>query len=579
MNIISLHSLSYYLSKQNKIVYHFFITNTYDRNRKGGGSVHYENRNFNQIYDYIIVGSGPTGAIMAKTLSDNQNNSVLLIEAGDNNMNEIPILTSSAETWQYFPQYFWQGRTVRQFYANNRAFNWTTGRTLGGGSSVNGAQYVRPSPQVLEQWESVFGPLWSPEQATHYFTQLENYNGFTNDSAVHGYQGRIHIRQTPVEVPAITEKLVNAISQGTNFPVILDYNDPNTPIGAFYRWQLYQYSDGKRVSAATSFLSHDIMTPDGIGVNGRRLQVFFRTTALKIIINELHEAIGVSFLKEGSHQNAYARKYVIISAGINSSQLLMLSGIGPYETLTNHHIPVVVDNPNVGKNLLNHVLNTASFTVNLNDLPELQNDPFSLYQGGAFLPYPNTSINRRGVQLIGYISNNLLNLLIINLLPISRGQIIIQNNDPLKIAHADYGYLNNALDIEVIKDIFRYYIRNIADQLAAIDPAYRLVSPSYDIINDDLLLENYIRGNVGINYHEQCFNRMAPLQQGGVVDSLGRVYGVNRLIVADSSIIPYPIDSNNSATTYLIGYTIANQLLREDIFTKSYPYPNYHYFT
>lgn len=117
--------------------------------------------------------------------------------------------------------------------------------------------------------------------------------------------------------------------------------------------------------------------------------------------------------------------------------------------------------------------------------------------------------------------------------------------------------------MEAIKSIFRYYIVALADSLPSIDPAYRLISPSMDIINDNDKLEAFIRNNVRINYHEQSFNRMAPLEQGGVVDAYGNVYGVDNLIVADTSIIPFTIDANNAATSYLIGYTIANYLLRE----------------
>ncbi len=519
-----------------------------------------QSENTNLEYDYIIVGTGPAGAVMAKTLSDNLENSVLVLEAGDNNTNEIPIKDSSAETWMYSPQYFWQGRTVPQVYAYDKTFSWTTGRTLGGGSSVNGEQYARPTMNVLSQWENLLGPMWSPFQAIHYFTQLENYNGLTDNPEFRGYDGPIDIRQAPEKVPMLTRKFITALEQATGFPIILDYNDPNTPLGPFFRWQLYQQPDGQRESAATAFLSPDIMTPDGFGVNGRRLRVLLKSTALRIIFNN-NEAIGVEYLREGNCENAYARKKVIICAGINSSQLLMLSGIGPVDMLKAAGIPIIFNNPNVGNNLLNQVLNTATFTVNSDDLPELSSDPNSLYYGGAFLPYPNNS-DYRGVQIIGMVSNGQLSVLIISLLPESRGSITIQNDDPLKIVLANYNYFENPYDIEVIKSIFKTYIIQLADHLHSIDPAYQLISPSIEIINDDIRLEDFIRRNVGFNYHEQSFNRMAPLQQGGVVDEYGNVYGVNNLIVADTSIIPFTIDSNNSATSYLIGYTIANYLLR-----------------
>ena len=114
------------------------------------------------------------------------------------------------------------------------------GSLLGGGSSINTEQYVRPTSAVFNEWESLLGPLWSPEQAINNFKKLEKYNGTTDNLDAHGFNGRIDIRQAPVNPTAMAEKLVSAIEQATRFSRILDYNDPNTPLGPFTRWQLYQ---------------------------------------------------------------------------------------------------------------------------------------------------------------------------------------------------------------------------------------------------------------------------------------------------------------------------------------------------
>jgi choline dehydrogenase len=356
-------------------------------------------------FDYIVVGTGPAGAVIAKTLTDDKKTSVLVLEAGENNDKDKPIRDSRFAPEleeKFFPEYFWQGEGVPQSGVDEKTFEWTTGRLSGGGSSINGEQYVRPTPAVLKEWERLLGEMWSPEQAIKSFKQLENFHGKTHSPQIHGFSGRLNIRQTPKNPPNITKKLVSAMEQATGFKKILDYNDPRTPLGPFNRWQLFQKPNGQRESSSTSFLSSDIMTPDGIGVNGRKLRVLYKSTALRIIFKE-RKAVGIEFLKEGEKFQAFARKEVIISAGINSAQLLMLSGIGDSNDLSEVGIPVVFDNPNVGKYLTNHTLNTATFSVNQSDLPELQNDPFSLYNGGAFLPNPLTieGKRRRGVQLIG----------------------------------------------------------------------------------------------------------------------------------------------------------------------------------
>jgi choline dehydrogenase len=152
------------------------------------------------------------------------------------------------------------------------------------------------------------------------------------------------------------------------------------------------------------------MTSDGNGIRGRKLRVFFKSKALRVLFKKKH-AVGVEFLKEGEFVRAYARKKVIISAGINSAQLLMLSGIGPANLLKEANISVIFDNSNVGQNLTNHTLNFAVFTSNHTTNPIAQHTPVphddsnALFTGGAFLPNPTPGAdqNRRGVQLIGPI--------------------------------------------------------------------------------------------------------------------------------------------------------------------------------
>ncbi|GAA4851069.1 GMC family oxidoreductase N-terminal domain-containing protein [Paenibacillus vulneris] len=514
-------------------------------------------------FDYIIVGTGPAGAVLAKTLTDDKRTSVLVLEAGENNDRDKAIRDSSEALEleeHFFPKYFWQGEGVPQKGLDDRAFEWTTGRLSGGGSSINGEQYVRPTPAVLKEWEQLLGPLWSPRRAIRRFKRLEKYNGKTSNKAARGFKGRIDIRQTPTEPTGMTRKLITGIEQATGLPEILDYNDPNTTLGPFTRWQLYQNPDGRRESSSTAFLSSDIMTAGGHGVNGRKLKVIYKSTALRVLFTG-NKAVGVQFLREGRCITASAKKKVIISAGINSAQLLMLSGIGPGKLLKQAGIPVIFNNPHVGKSIRNHTLNFAVFSANPRDHALPANDPNSLYSGGAFLPDPTGAApGRRAVQLIGLGSKGMLTLAILYLRPKSRGSIRIQNNDPLKIVLADEGFIANPEDMEAIKNIFRIYVKNIAAELEAIDPSYKLISPEPDVIDNDSKLEQYIKENFDHNHHQQSFLRMAPLKNGGVVDRRGRVHGVKNLIVADASIIPFTVDGNTSAPTFLIGYTIARQL-------------------
>ncbi|MFF2887394.1 GMC family oxidoreductase [Paenibacillus sp. NPDC057967] len=517
------------------------------------------------FYDYIIVGTGPAGAVIAKLLSDEKKTSVLLLESGENNDKDKPISHSTFAPEleeQYFPNYFWQGEGIPQAGVDDRTFEWTTGRLLGGGSSINGEQYVRYTSAVFKEWENLLGPLWSPARVIRRFKQLEKYNGKTTNTNARAYNGRIDIRQAPVRPTAMAKKLVSAIERATGFPEIVDYNNPRTPLGPFTRWQLYQNPNGRRVSSSTAFLSSDIISPSGRGVRGRRLRLLSNSTVLRVLFSG-KQANGVEFLRDGKCKKAYARKNVIISAGINSTQILMLSGIGPYNMLKQAGITPVFNNPNVGKSLRNHTLNFAVFATNPNDRALPASDPNSLYTGGAFLPEPSgTNPRRRAVQLIGIGSEeNRLSLALIYLRPLSRGSIKIQNKDPLKIVLADEGFLDNPSDMEAVKNIYKVYVRKIASELAAIDSTYQLISPTIDIMNDDAKLEAFIKDNFSHNHHQQSSLRMAPLNKGGVVDRRGHVHGVKKLIVADASIIPFTVDGNTSAASFLIGYTIARQLI------------------
>jgi len=519
------------------------------------------------FFDYIVVGTGPAGAVMAKTLTDDFKTSVLIMEAGDNNDRDVPIRDSrfAPELEEnFFPEYFWQGEGVPQDDVDDRSFEWTTGRLSGGGSSINGEQYVRPTPAVLKEWERLLGPIWSPYRAIESFKELERFFGEAYQPKFHGFRGRLSIRQAPANPPIVTRKLATAFSEATGVRQIEDYNNPLTPIGAFTRWQLFQKPTGERESSSTAFLSPDIVGPDGLGRHGRKLKVLYRSTALKILF-EGRTAVGVEILKEGKKIRAFARKKVIVSAGINSPQLLMLSGIGPADNLQESGIPVVFHNPNVGRFLTNHTLNSAIFSMNQRDAAGVRSDPFALYTGGAFLPNPlGSDENRRGVQLIGSVSEGNLVIAIIFLQPKSRGTIRIQNNDPLKIVLADENFLNDDYDLEAVKAIFRNYIKPIALKLSDIDPSYQLMAPTIETIDDNEALEAYIKENFGHNHHQQSSLRMAPLQEGGVVDASGNVHGVQNLIVADAQIIPFTVDGNTSAAAFLIGYTIAKQLIEED---------------
>lgn len=565
----------------------------------------------NQTYhaDYVIIGAGTAGAVLAKKLSDDKETSVIAIHNGENlngkslikYSRNVPITVLSS-LFHSKPLYM-GGNTVPQSFANDNELLWVLSLPEGGASAVNAGAYVRGTNQVYAQWEAIAGPLWSVERILKTYKELEHYHGETTNPAVRGYHGPLRIRQVQ-DPTAVSQKFTQAIINGLGVPFVLDYNDPATPIGASSQLQYTQRGkNGKfRVSSGNTFLNKKVMTPDGHGLYGRKLTVLFNTFAMKTIW-EGNKAIGVEVLRHGKRKKVFAKKGIIVCAGLYSSAFLMHSGIGPKSVIEGLHIPLKFDNPNVGQGLVDQPHVPTIFSINPNDANILKTNSF--FAQIAMLPSPSETEGRAvrfsagnpltltGDTLYG-INNAVLNLapvkgtgvlksfldltnqnknqnrvanyvfaLVDLLQPLSRGEITIHSSDPFKHPLINPGVLSNLDDLDLYVQAFRFYVGGINDALQAIDPQYKLVIPPPSILNDDILLIEYIKSTIQSNQSYQSHCRMAPLEQGGVVDSTGRVYGVHNLFVADDSIVPQCMDGAPMASAYLIGANIANIILQK----------------
>lgn len=563
--------------------------------------------------DYIVIGVGTAGATISKLLSDDQNTSVIALHTGKNLTQNPDIKYSqnaiftvlSTLTGIDFSQI---GFTPPQPNVDDRELVWAIATPEGGASSINAGAWSRGTDQLYAQWEPIAGPEWSTTKITAIYKSLENYNGATTNPAARGFKGPVDVRQVPTPT-TFDLKFTQAEITATSLPFVLDYNDPATPIGISSQMQNTQSGpDGTiRVSSATAFLNRSVITPDGKGVGSRRLQVKFQSTALRTIWKG-NKAIGVEYFHKGKIKKVYAKKGVIVCGGLYSSAFLMHSGVGPKEVLLPLGIKVKYDNPNVGV-LADQTLLGTIFLTNPNDTPitgsscghlpgNIAFDNFdpsflfnvpkipdsniqqqlidfilcngSLFPGNsifsqiAWLPSPGGDPTIRKIRIS--TSNPIpgLAFAIVDLVqPESRGRITLNSFNPFDAPVISSGMFSNPNDLALYIQAFQIYIKNINNALHAMDQRYELVFPPPAILDDIELLTAFIKEVVAPCQCWQCHCRMAPLNQGGVVNSIGQVYGVENLYVADNSINPVAMDGTPMATGYLIAANIARLLLQQ----------------
>lgn len=565
--------------------------------------------------DYIVIGVGTAGATISKLLTDDPNTSVIALHSG-RNLNEDPdIKYTQNVVFTVFSallgsSFFQTGDTTPQPNADNRRLLWAMGAPEGGTSSTNAGAWARGTDQVYSHWEAIAGPEWSPAKILAIYTSLENYNGLTTNPAAHGFNGPLHVRQVPLaEITAFDQKFSQAVIAATGFPLVLDYNDPNTPIGVSPQLQYTQMGPNGdlRESSATAFLNSSVVTPSGKGVDGRKLEIKYKSRALRTIWNG-NKAVGVEYYHDNKIRKVYANKGVIVCGGLYSSAFLMHSGVGPKDVLEPLGIKVKFDNSNVGNALADQDLLIVAFATNPDDtpivydscgnlpsaisvnslnpsfilsIPAIQNSKYrqqllnaffcsnfafpgnSAFSQISWLPAPggDPTIRQTRITTINPIPG--LAFALCDLVqPQSRGRITINSFNPFDPPVIDDGMFTNPNDLALYVQFFETYIKDINNSLNAMDPEYELIFPLPEVLDDPILLRAFIKEAVVSNQCWQSHCRMAPLDQGGVVDSTGKVYGVSNLYVADDSIVPVAMDGTPMATAYLIAANIARLLLQ-----------------
>lgn len=517
--------------------------------------------------DYVIIGVGTSGGLLAKKLSDNCKNSVIALQNGKN-LTDDPLIKFSegaeitVPALLVGPPLYMNQPTVPQVFANDRELICGNSIIAGGASSINAGVYCLGTDEFYDEWESFGGPNWSAKRIKALFKRLETYRGKTTNPQAHGKRGPLIVLQVS-HPPKVSRVFTDAMVIGTGVPEVLDYNDTRDGVtGACSRVQFTQ--TGKkgqfRESSMTAFLDDSVVTPNGRGVGRRKLRILFEAMALKTLWDG-NKAIGVEYLHKGTVKKVFAKKGVIVCGGLKSSTFLLHSGVGPRNVLEPLGIPVIVDNPNVGQNLTDQPAVRVVFSTNPFD--------YSLVFKGligniASCPAPGGDPNQRKIRLAIIAPVPGLALCTCDLYqPKSVGSISINSSNPLADPVIDLGILSNPEDLQLFMQALQVYIKNINLALQEIDPAYSLIFPDPAILDDPIAVEAFIRENVNTNEHFQSHCRMGSLEQGGVVDGTGHVHGAENLIVCDCSIIPICMNGSPMSFAYLCAENIAELLLSQ----------------
>lgn len=524
------------------------------------------------MFDYIVIGAGSAGCVIASRLTEDPNVNVLLLEAGPRDQNiwlKIPAGLSRVFT---DPTVNWCYTTQPEPCLNNRSIYWPKGKTLGGSSAINGLAYIRGNPADYDGWHQMGNSGWSWDDVFPYFCKSENNADINNH--YHGQDGEMRVSD-PLFRHQSSQAFVDS-AMATGIRANDDLNGVEQEGVGFLQFTM---RDGVRDSTASAFLKPILQR------NNLRIE----TSALsEKLVFENRRCVGVCYTRKGESIEACASAEVIVCGGsVASPQLLLLSGIGAGAELQAKGIPVIHDLPGVGKNLHDHLyihyLAETTRTYSLNrQIRGLGVIPHALQyflthrglltmaasQACAFIKglpgasRPDLQINFCPVSTIindnGHIAADSLPGLtasLCHLQPRSRGQIELQSTDPKVAPKILANYFESAVDQQAMVAGIRW-IRRIFASLPLADIVVKEREPGKHLRSSEDLIE-FIRQNAQSMYHPVGTCKMGQ-DSMAVVDEKLRVKGVEGLRVADASIMPVITSGNTNAPTIMIGEKAAD---------------------
>jgi choline dehydrogenase len=535
-----------------------------------------------QTYDFIIVGSGSAGSVVAERLTAGGRYSVLVLEAGGSDMRFYVQMPLGYGKTFYDPTVNWNYRAEPDPGLAGNADHWPRGKVLGGSSSINAMVWIRGNASDYDSWAAQGNPGWSFADVLPAFKAIEDNEAGANDWRGRG--GPVNITDCRAVTHPLTHRYLEAAQQA-GMALNPDFNgETQEGVG------VYQINtrNGRRMSAARAFLRP--------AMKRKNLRVEMNAQATRILF-EGKRAVGVEYEQNGQTQIARAGREVIVSAGaVNSPQLLQLSGVGPGNHLGGLGIEVVHANENVGRNLQDHVGVNYTYKGHVPTLNQTlrpwwgkmlvgmqylltRTGPLSLSMnnaGGFFRTDP--SLERPNMQLYFQAFSTVIpksgerpiltpdpwpgfSIGLSNCRPSSRGEIIIRTNNPRDYPKIVANAYSTEQDVEEMLAAVKF-VRRIAAQPAMAEIIVEEILPGPKVQTDDEMIADF-RKRSGTVYHPVSTCRMGPDPSRAVVDPRLKVHGVEGLRVIDASIFPDNIAGNTNAPSIMTGWRGAELVLED----------------